>query len=149
MLNKLRLEFTRSRPRHSNDNALAETKNGAIVRKHFGYAHIPQRFASQMNAVCAEHLNPYLNFHRPCHFALEVQDAKGKIKKRYPQELIMTPFDKLKSLPNLQGFLKPGVTPEGLHAIAQAMTDNQAVQRLNEAKARLFRTINARSRPAA
>jgi transposase InsO family protein len=30
MLDKLRVEFTRSRPRHSNDNGLAETKNGAL-----------------------------------------------------------------------------------------------------------------------
>ena len=29
LLEKLRIEFTRSRPRHSNDNGLAETKNGA------------------------------------------------------------------------------------------------------------------------
>ncbi len=56
------LEFTRSRPRTNNDNGLAETKNGAIIRKQFGYAHIPQHYASQVNAVCAEHLNPYLNF---------------------------------------------------------------------------------------
>jgi transposase InsO family protein len=33
MLDKLRIEFTRSRPRQSNDNGLAETKNGAVVRK--------------------------------------------------------------------------------------------------------------------
>ena len=37
MLDKLKVEFTRSRPRHSNDNGLAETKNGAVVRKEFGY----------------------------------------------------------------------------------------------------------------
>jgi len=30
LLEKLRLEFTKSRPRHSNDNALAESKNGAV-----------------------------------------------------------------------------------------------------------------------
>lgn len=40
LLEKLRVESTRSRPRHSNDNGLAETKNGAVVRKFFGYAHI-------------------------------------------------------------------------------------------------------------
>jgi transposase InsO family protein len=34
LLNKLHIEFTKSRPRNSNDNALAETKNAAIVRKH-------------------------------------------------------------------------------------------------------------------
>lgn len=42
MLDKLRIEFTRSRPRHSNDNGLVETKNGAVVRKLFGYEHIAQ-----------------------------------------------------------------------------------------------------------
>jgi hypothetical protein len=149
MLNKLNLEFTRSRPRTSNDNGLAETKNGAIIRKQFGYAHIPQRYATQVNAVCAEHLNPYLNFHRPCLFATETQDAKGKINKHYLQKHIMTPFDKLKSIDAAATILKPGITLENLDAIAVAMTDNQSAERLKNAKAHLFRTINSRSRPAA
>ena len=149
LLNKLKLEFTRSRPRTSNDNALAETKNGAIIRKHFGYSHIPQHYASQVNALCAEHLNPYLNFHRPCLFATERTDAKGKINKRYLQKDIMTPFDKFKSLDKPERFLKPGITLQSLDAIAAAMTDNQAAQRLNQAKSQLFRTINSRSKPAA
>ena len=63
MLEKLRAEFTRSRPRRSNDNGLAETKNGAVVRKVFGYAHIPQRHAKRFNTFCLEFLNPFLNFH--------------------------------------------------------------------------------------
>ncbi len=49
LLNKLLIEFTKSRPRHSNDNALAESKNGAIVRKHLGYVHIPQKWAPLIN----------------------------------------------------------------------------------------------------
>ena len=44
-------------------------RTAAVVRKHLGYAHIPQRFAAEVNAFCREHLNPYLNFHRPCLFA--------------------------------------------------------------------------------
>jgi transposase InsO family protein len=40
LLNKLRIEQTKSRPRHSNDNGLVECKNGAVVRKHMGYTHI-------------------------------------------------------------------------------------------------------------
>ena len=36
LLNKLMIQQTKSRPRHSNDNGLAETKNGAIIRKHMG-----------------------------------------------------------------------------------------------------------------
>jgi hypothetical protein len=51
MLEKLRIEFTRSRPRHSNDNGLAKTKNGAVVRKLFRYMHIPQHHASRLTAV--------------------------------------------------------------------------------------------------
>lgn len=149
MLNKLNLEFTRSRPRSSNDNALAETKNGAIIRKQFGYAHIPQHYATQVNVVCAEYLNPYLNFHRPCLFPTEVQDAKGKINKHYRQQDIMTPFDKFKSLENSERFLKPGITLKDLDAIAHAMTDNESAERLKNARAQLFRTINSRSRPAA
>ncbi len=31
---------TKSRPRQSNDNALVETKNGAVIRKHIGYSRI-------------------------------------------------------------------------------------------------------------
>ena len=52
VLDKLAAEFTKSHPRHSNDNGLAETKNGAIMRKHLGYSHIPQRFSAEINAFC-------------------------------------------------------------------------------------------------
>jgi transposase InsO family protein len=80
MLDKLRIEFTRSRPRRSNDNALAETKNGAVVRKLFGYdEHIPQRHAGRFNTFCMEYLNPFLNFHRPCLFATE---ESGRFRRR-------------------------------------------------------------------
>ena len=33
LLEKLRVEFTKLRPRHTNDNARAECKNGAVIRK--------------------------------------------------------------------------------------------------------------------
>ena len=86
-------------PRHSNDNGLAETKNGAIVRKHLGYSHIPQHYASEVNAFCQEFLNPYVNFQRPCFFALSFTDDKGKIRKRYTQANMMTPYEKLSHYP--------------------------------------------------
>lgn len=149
MLSKLNIELTRSRPRRSNDNALAESKNGAVVRKHLGYSHIPQRFAAQVNAFCAEQLNPYLNFHRPCFFAVEQRDAKGKIRRHYPQEQIMTPFEKLKSLPAALITFKPRVTLETLEHTARQMSDNQAAQQLNTARTQLFQSIHRRSRTAA
>ncbi|MBK7234297.1 MAG: integrase [Sterolibacteriaceae bacterium] len=149
MLDKLAAEFTKSRPRHSNDNGLAETKNGAVIRKHLGYAHIPQHCAAAVNAWCAEHLNPYVNFHRPCLFAEEITDNKGKRRKRYPLALVMTPFEKLASLANMAAFLRPGVTIESLRANATALSDNQAAEQMNQARQKLFLLINKRSRTAA
>ncbi len=147
LLNKLLIEeHTKSRSRHSNDNAQAESKNAAIVRKH---SHIPQRFAGLVNAFCREHLNPYVNFHRPCLFAATITDAKGRSRKRYPCKLMMTPYEKLKSLPNAQQFLKPGITFQQLDARASAMSDNEAAQRLNGARAILCKTIFNRSKSAA
>jgi len=150
LLNKLLIEEqTKSRSRHSNDNAQAESKNGSIVRKHLGYSHIPQRFASLVNAFCRDHLNPYVNFHRPCLFAETITDAKGRQRKRYPYQLMMTPYEKLKSLPNAEAFLKPGNTFAHLDAQAAAVSDNDAAQHLNDARAILFKTIFNRSTKAA
>src|SRR5450759_833430 len=40
LLDKLLIEFTKSRACRSQDNALVESKNGAVIRKHIGYGHI-------------------------------------------------------------------------------------------------------------
>ena len=146
LLDKLRIEFTRSRPRRSNDNGLAETKNGAVVRKLFGYEHIPQRHAGRFNTFCSEYLNPFLNFHRPCLFATELPDPKkpGRIKRVYRPQDAMTPLDKLASLPEAQTFLREGVTLEELHALATALTDVQAGEELHQAQLALFQRIPAR-----
>jgi len=149
MLDKLAAEFTKSRPRQSNDNGLAETKNGAVIRKHLGYAHIPQHFAAEVNVFCAEHLNPYVNFHRPSMFAETITDKKGKTRKRYPLALIMTPLEKLASLPKVAAFLHPGITIAALRATAAVMSDNEAAQKMNQARQQLFLSINKRSRKSA
>ena len=147
LLDKLRIEFTRSRPRRSNDNGLAETKNGAVVRKLFGYEHIPQRHAGRFNTFCSEYLNPFLNFHRPCLFATDKPDPKkpGRITRVYRAKDAMTPLDKLASLPEAQSFLREGVTLQGLYALATALTDVQAGEELHQAQLALFRRIPART----
>ena len=145
MLDKLRVEFTKSRPRHSNDNALAETKNGAIVRKHLGYSHIAQRFAAEVNAFCRDFLNPYVTFHRPCFFAESVTYEKGKIRKHYRLDNMMTLVPNSNHCPRhraIIGFDK-------LDQLAMAKSDNQAATRLNTARSKLFQSINRRSKRAA
>jgi len=141
LLNKLLIGFTKSRARHSNDNALVESKNGSIVRKQLGYAHIPQHCADLVNAFLEQHLNAYVNYHRPCFFPLTVLDAKGKQRKTYPYERITTPYEKLKSLPRAESHLKPGLTFETLDAIAFAISDNEAARQLNAARRQLFKAI--------
>ena len=133
MLNKLFIEFTRSRPRHSNDNGLAETKNGAVVRKMFGYSHIPQRHAARFNAFCSEHFNPFLNFHRPCLFSTDRADPKkpGRFKRIYRPQDAMTPLDKFASPPDAASFLREGVTLADLQAQAHVLTGLQAANILS------------------
>lgn len=152
LLNKLLIELTKSRSRQSNDNALVECKNGAIVRKHLGYSHIPNRHAVLVNEFTLHVLTPYINFHRPCFFAKTVIDSKGKQKKTYPYKNMMTPYEKLKSLPlppHQTSFLKENITFEQLDKQAYAMSDNEAARRMSEARASLFRTIEKREKRAA
>ena len=141
LLKKLHIEFTKSRPRHSNDNGLVESKNGTVVRKHLGHGYIPAEQAARFNAFNRQVLSPYLNYHRPCFFPVETEEANGRRRKRYPYDAMMTPYEKLKSLPDAARYLKPGVTFEQLDALAYAIDDNEAARRLNDARHRLFQTI--------
>lgn len=140
ILNKLHIKQTKSRPRRSNDNALAETKNGSIIRKQFGYIHIPatEENANLINSFCIKHLNPYLNFHRPCGFASIRTDKKGKEKKVYKQEDYQTPYEKLKSLPNAKQYLKKGVSFKQLDQEAYKYSDTEFAVQMNKAKEKTF-----------
>ncbi len=102
LLEKLRIEFTKSRSRHSNDNALAESKNAAVVRKIYGHAHIPKHWADKINELNQQEVYRYLNFHRPCYFPVMETDKKGKQRKRYPYEAMMTPYEKLTTLESVK-----------------------------------------------
>lgn len=149
LLEKLRVEFTKSRPRQTNDNALAECKNGAVIRKFMGYSHIPQKHATAINHFYSETLNPYLNFHRPCYFAVDKIDPKGKIRKTYPHDQIKTPWERLKLIPDFGDYLIPSITAQTLEHQANAMSDNEAANRIQQARKLLFHSINRRSKSAA
>ncbi len=142
LLNKLLVEFTKSRPRRSNDNALVESKNGSVVRKHLGHAHIPASGTVLVNVFLRDHLWPYLNYHRPCFFPVTEIDAKGRQRKHYRYEDLMTPYDKLKALPNATQYLKQGITWQYLDRLAGEMSDNEAAGRMNKAKEKLFYNLN-------
>ena len=142
LLNKMLIRFTKSRPRHSNDNGLVETKNGSVVRKQLGYAYIPQRCAELINEYNRDFLNPYVNFHRPCFFPVTALDHKGRMKKAYPYQEVRTPYERLKSLPRAESCLRPGVTFEKLETTANQMSDNQFAERMVKARSNLFQQIS-------
>ena len=141
LLNKLLVEQTKSRPRHSNDNGLAESKNGWVIRKHMGYGHIAWPHAEAFDQFYRQHFNPYLNFHRPCGVPEVHTSATGKQKRRY--RWYATPWEILRQLPGVAGFLRPEVTVDQLQQAAHISSDTQAAAAMQEAKRRLF----ARLRP--
>lgn len=149
LLKKLLIEFTKSRPRKSGDNALAEGKNAAVVRKTFGYAHIPQRYAGKINVFNTQALNPYVNYHRPCFFPTITQDSKGKQKRIYRYQDMMTPYEKFKSLPNAKKYLKSVLSFEKLDDIATSMSDNAAADLLQQQRKLLFKHIHEDSKKQA
>jgi transposase InsO family protein len=142
LLNKLLVEQTKSRPRRSNDNGLVESKNGAVVRKHIGYGHIAAPHAQSIQDFYEEHFNPYLNFHRPCGVPEQVANAKGKMERMY--RWYATPWEILRHLPGIAGYLKKDVTIQSLEQLARVKSDTQAAIEMQEAKRKLFTNFQQR-----
>ena len=103
----------------------------------------PGAFAAEVNAFTRDALSPWLNFHRPCLFASETVDRKGKVRRRYRDCDVMTPYDRLRSLADAHRFLKPGITFEQLDAIAHAQTDVEAAQNVQSRRRELFEKIDS------
>ena len=139
LLEKLLVEQTKSRPRHSNDNGLVEAKNGAVIRKHMGYGYIASRHAELIEEFYERHFNPYLNFHRPCGVPEMITNAKGKQRRVYPWHA--TPWEILRQLPDLARHLKPGTTQDGLERMSRMESDTAAALRMQEAKGKLWGEI--------
>lgn len=140
LLKRLLIEQTKSRPRKSNDNGLVESKNGAVIRKHMGYGYIAQSHAEDIHSFYQHSFNPYLNFHRPCGQPERVVDAGGKEKFVYRR--YATPWETLRAIRRTAskqpGFFKPGFSIERLDQIANAHSDTEAAQLMQEAKRKLF-----------
>jgi len=141
LLNKLNIEQTKSRPRRSGDNGLVETKNGWVIRKHIGYGHIDQAHAEPIHGFYRDHLNPYLNYHRPCAQPEIEVDAKGRKRIRYRD--YRTPLETLLAMEKPGRFLRPGLSVNALQRVAAALSDTDAARRMQQAKAKLFDRLRA------
>jgi hypothetical protein len=141
LMNKLLIEFTKSRACRTTDNALVEGKNGAVVRKHIGYGFIGAEHAAELQRFFTAQFNPYLNFHRPCGFATLTKGLRGRIHRRYPADDYRTPYEKLCSLDHWQQHLKPGTTEASLRARAMQRSDTEAAREMQKAKLGILRRV--------
>jgi len=138
-LHRLLIKQTKSRSYHCNDNALVETKNGAVVRKNMGWQHINQNLADKVNDYYRNYFNPYLNFHRPCGFPTIITDEKGRKKRIY--HTYLTPYDALKRIVGADKFLKENISFEKLDIIAYQYSDNEFAEILRKEENKLFEEI--------
>jgi transposase InsO family protein len=136
LLEKLLIQQTKSRAHHSGDNGLVEAKNGAIIRKHIGYGHIDARHAEAMDRFHRQHLNPYLNLHRPCAVPTVITEPNGKRRRLYQRWA--TPLELLRELPHGESSLRAGLTLAELERLAAAQTDTEAAVAMQQAKRKLF-----------
>lgn len=144
LLNELLVDdMTKSRPRHSNDNAIVESKNGSIIRTWIGYGFIDKQFTNNLNEFYFGCFNEYLNYHRPCAFPSVKELPNGKIKKIYKQEDYATPYDKLKSIPNAKQYLKKGGSFKKLDQQFLHRNCNQHAEIVQNERQKLFNKIFA------
>ena len=142
LLGKLLIEQTKSRSRHSNDNGLVEAKNGAVIRKHLGFGYIDAQHAEAITHFYSQHLNPYVNFHRPCAVPEQRHLGNGKIERIYRRWA--TPHELLQSVPDFVAYLRPGLSADELQTRAAAQSDTEAALAMQQAKRELFRRIGRR-----
>lgn len=141
LLNTMLIRQTKGRPRHSNDNGLVESKNGAVIRKHMGHFHIPGTWAPRINQFYREHFIPYLNFHRPCAFPEKTMLPNGKEKIIYKSQDYRTPLEKLLSLKRPSQSLRSGTTLQSLRRKMLEKTSNQVAEDMQRAKQNLLQLI--------
>jgi hypothetical protein len=143
LLEKLLIEQTKSRAHRTGDNGLVETKNGAVVRKHLGFAHIAAAEAEAVDQFHRQHLNPYVNFHRPCAVAEVVEEANGKRRRLYRRWA--TPLEIFSQMAQCESYLRTGVTMAELRQVAGTQSDTEAAIEMQRAKKKLLAEIARRS----
>jgi transposase InsO family protein len=139
LLGKLLIEQTKSRAHHSGDNGLVEAKNGAVIRKHLGFGHIDAQHAAAVDAFHRQHLNPYVNFHRPCAVPVVITEPNGKRRRIYPRWA--TPFELFQEMPRCESLLRPGVKLAELEQFARLQSDTEAALQMQRAKRQLLSRI--------
>ena len=116
----------------------ARARTEGLPRPRLDHPRDADRDVDAVNAFLEQTLAPYLNYHRPCSFSSERVDAGSRVRVVHRDADIMTPYERLRSLPAASACLTPGTTLAQLDAIAAASSDNEAARAVAEARGRLF-----------
>jgi hypothetical protein len=102
--NQHRIEWTRSRAYHKNDQAWVEQKNGAVVRRLAGYGRLSGLAAASALRHLYESARLYVNFFQPS-FKLASKHREGAVvHKRYHPPL--APYQRLLASDQIDGTVK-------------------------------------------
>ena len=124
------IHFTRGRPWRKNDQAYAEQKNWAIVRRLIGYDRYSSDAAlAQLNAVY-EVLRPYWNFFQPLRKLIAKVRRGARITKRYDRA--QTPYQRLLASGILTDAQRPALAARyhALNPVALRAQIHERLQRL-------------------
>ena len=95
-----RIQFTRTRAYHKNDNCYVEQKNYSCVRAFAGYGRFST--AAELNALAALYrsLCPLINFFIPSEKLISKTRVGSKIRKVYDKQ-ILSPYQRLLACPDV------------------------------------------------
>src|SRR3990167_8935503 len=103
------IQFTRSRPYHSNDNAHVEQKNWTHVRQLFGYHRIEDKtLLDQMNALYKNESSLLHNYFYPATKLIDKHRIQSKIKKIHDKP--QTPYQRLMASEHINAKQKERLT---------------------------------------
>ena len=86
-----------------------------------------------------EHLDPYVNFHRPCAVPKTLTAANGKRRRVYLRWA--TPFELFHELPSCEKYLRPHVKLAELDRFARIQSDTEGALAMQSAKRKLFQSF--------
>ena len=141
ILNRLNIRQSKSRPRRHNDNGLVESKNGWVIRKHFGYMFVDREYAPIINDFLDKYFNRFLNYHRPCAFPTSETEKNGKKRIFYKKEDYKTPYEKLKEIDPNGNYLQEGLTYAKLDTLAYSISDYEYLKKMKIAQHKMLRII--------
>ncbi len=144
LLEKLLIEFTKSRASRTQDNALVEGKNGAISQAHRVRSHCQRACRSAAEVLyripeSVPQLPP----------AMRIRDGQPGCARQAPTALpgrgLLYSIREAEILPEAASYLKPATTFEQMGAVASAMSDTDCVKKMSSAKAALLRRCKSES----